>query len=246
MPDTPRPLTIVGAGGHGRELLDVVEAVNAASSPAPYAFLGFLDDGHGGDPGAVARRGAALLGGLDLLGSLDADYLIGVEDALARARVDRYASVHGRRPVTLVHPRASLGGDVQLGPGTVVYALASITTNVRTGRHVVVNIGASVAHDCRLGDYVTLAPGARIAGGVTIGAQAWIGAQASIVGRRRIGERVVVGTGSVVTDDIRAVAVVTGVPARPIDTIADHPRAAPRPRDPPAGRRDAPLPEQPG
>lgn len=225
MPDPLPALVIVGAGGHGRELLDVVEAVNAASSAARYVFLGFLDDGLA-DPDPVARRGAPLLGGLELLGQLDADYLIGFGEAAARARVDRYASVRGRRPATLIHPRASVGGDVQLGPGTVVCALASITTNVRTGRHVVVNIAASVAHDCRLGDYVTLAPGARLAGGVAVGAQAWIGAQAIIVGHRRVGERAVVGAGAVVTDDIHATAVVAGMPARPIGTAPPGQRGA--------------------
>ncbi len=220
--DLPRSLVIVGAGGHGRELLDVVEAVNAAGPSARYTFLGFLDDGSA-DPDPVARRGAPLLGGLDLLGRLDADYLIGLGEATARQHVDRYASVHGRRPATLIHPRANLGGDVRLGPGTVVCALASITTNVRTGRHVVVDVAASVAHDCRLGDYVTVAPGARISGGVAVGDQAWIGTQASIVGHRQVGDRAVVGAGAVVTDDIRAADVVAGVPARPISAAPPQP-----------------------
>ncbi|SNQ49008.1 UDP-glucose 4-epimerase [Frankia canadensis] len=227
MPDEPRPLVIVGADGHGRELLDVVEAVNAAAAaaggPARYAFLGFLDDGCA-DPDPVARRGAPLLGGPALLGQLDADYLIGYGDAATRARIDHHASVHGRRPATLVHPRASLGGDVRLGPGTVICALASLTTNIRTGRHVIVDVAASVAHDCRLGDYVTMAPGARLSGGVAVGAQAWIGSQASVVGRRRVGDRAVVGAGAVVTDDIRAAEVVAGVPARPIDAAPGRPR----------------------
>ncbi|MCM3887578.1 acetyltransferase [Frankia sp. R82] len=241
---------IVGAGGHGRELLDVVEAVNATRAPAPYTFLGFLalPDGDnpagetGGDPGAVARRGAGLLGGLDLLGQLDADYLIGVEDAPARQRIDRYASLHGRRPATLVHPRANLGGDVRLGPGTVVCALASITTNVRTGRHVVVNIAASIAHDCRLGDYVTVAPGARIAGGVAVGTQAWIGAQASIVGLRHVGDRAVVAAGAIITEDVHA-ATVVGATIRPAanPTTTGPSTVARSPRTLPPEQRDAPL-----
>jgi sugar O-acyltransferase (sialic acid O-acetyltransferase NeuD family) len=228
VPDQPRPLVIVGAGGLGRELLDVVEAVNAAAvaagDPARYTFLGFLDDGSV-DPDLIARRGAPLLGAQELLGRLDADYLIGFGDAAARQRVDRFASAHGRRPATLVHPRASIGSDVRLGPGTVICALASITTNVRTGRHVVVDVGAGVAHDCRLGDYVTVAPGARLAGEVAVGAQAWIGTQASVVGRRRVGDRAVVGAGAVVTEDIGAAVVVAGVPARPIDTAPGQPHA---------------------
>ena len=38
-----RDLVIVGAGGHGRETLDIVEAINADA--LTWNFLGFVDDG---------------------------------------------------------------------------------------------------------------------------------------------------------------------------------------------------------
>ena len=276
-----RQLVIIGAGGCGRELLDLVEAVNAAADPPAYDFLGFLDDkvqvprddarapragepetpcpshaSRPGDPQApqpgdpegdhagalasapansprtrhlseppgrppadvdlLARRGTRLLGGLELLNGLDVDYLIGVGSAAARSRIDRYASAAGRRPATLVHPAAHIGGDVRLGPGTAVCALASVTTNVATGRHVLVDVGASVAHDCRIGDYVTLAPGARVSGGVELGPRVWVGSQANVVRDRRVGAGAVVGAGAIVIDDVAPDLVVAGIPARPI------------------------------
>jgi hypothetical protein len=48
-------LVIVGAGGHGRETLDVVEAINDRSQR--WRFLGFIDDGTV-DAERLARRGA--------------------------------------------------------------------------------------------------------------------------------------------------------------------------------------------
>ena len=38
-----RELVIVGAGGHGRETLDIVEAINAVKPT--WEFAGFVDDG---------------------------------------------------------------------------------------------------------------------------------------------------------------------------------------------------------
>ena len=38
-----RELVIVGGGGHGRETLDIVEAINAVEPT--WAFAGFVDDG---------------------------------------------------------------------------------------------------------------------------------------------------------------------------------------------------------
>jgi sugar O-acyltransferase (sialic acid O-acetyltransferase NeuD family) len=237
-----RQLIIIGTGGYGRELLDVVEAVNAATPDAPaYHLAGFVaeEPRDGSPPPAetarrpidedlVARRGARLLGGLDRLADVDADYLIGVASPGARARIDRYASALGRRPATLVHPRATVGGDVTLGPGTVICALASITTNVTTGRHVLLDVAASVAHDCRLRDYATLAPGARVCGDVEIGDRAWIGSQATVVRMRRIGPGAVVGAGAVVVDDVLPDLVVAGVPARPIAAAGSSSPGAPR------------------
>ena len=57
-------LVIVGAGGFGREVLDVVEAMNAAG--AGVEFVGFVDDADSSVP-LLERRGAAYLGTIDTL-----------------------------------------------------------------------------------------------------------------------------------------------------------------------------------
>ena len=47
------PLVIVGTGGHGRETLDIVEAINARS--ATFEFLGFIDERDDNEPLVSAR-----------------------------------------------------------------------------------------------------------------------------------------------------------------------------------------------
>src|SRR4051812_45322452 len=58
-------IVIIGAGGHGRELLDVVDALGS------WSFLGFIDDGSP-DLDVLARRSAPLLGPVSALEHLDA------------------------------------------------------------------------------------------------------------------------------------------------------------------------------
>ena len=58
------PLVIVGAGGHAREVLDVVKAMDAIAPT--WSFLGFVAD-DGGDLDEVEALGEQFLGAVDQL-----------------------------------------------------------------------------------------------------------------------------------------------------------------------------------
>lgn len=208
---------IVGAGGHGRELADVVRAVNEGE--ARFELLGFLDDG-APDPERLERLGLDHLGLLRALESMPEDvcYLLGLGSGDLRRRIDGWASSVGRRPATLVHPRATLGSDVQLEPGVVICAHASVTTNVRLGRHTHVNVAATVAHDCRVGSYVTLSPGSRLSGNVTLDDGVMLGTGAVVLPGVRIGADTVIGAGAAAIRDLPGAVTAVGVPARVLES----------------------------
>ncbi len=218
-------LVIVGAGGHGREVLDVVEAINAVVPT--WRVLGFVAIT---DPTAIgeASRDAFLRRGVAYLGpelglSVEAWFVVGIGDPAARARID--AQFDASRAATLIHPLASLGPDNRVEPGCVLAAGARLTTNVMLGRHVHLNINATVSHDCIVGDFVTCAPGSTVCGNVEIGQGAYIGAGATIIQGRRIGAGARVGAGAVVVDDVGDGVTVVGVPARPLPKgVAQSPR----------------------
>jgi sugar O-acyltransferase (sialic acid O-acetyltransferase NeuD family) len=208
----PRPLVIVGAGGHGREALDVVEAINAAEPR--FEVLGFAADG--ADAELLARRGVPLLGPPVVLADLDADHVIGVGDGAVRRRLDEQLTGWGTEAAVLVHPLASIGSDVRLGPGVVVAAGARVTTNVTLGRHTHLNVNAVVSHDAVVGDHVTLSPGVLVNGNARLGDGAFLGTGAVVLPGRTVGAGAIVGAGGVVVDDVAPGATVVGVPARPV------------------------------
>jgi sugar O-acyltransferase (sialic acid O-acetyltransferase NeuD family) len=205
---TARAVVIIGAGGHGREMLDVVLACGLT-------FEGFLDDGDV-DEALLARRDVSRLGTSNALETLDVDVLIGVGIPVTKQAIDARIEGYGRTSPTAVHPAASMGGDVRLGAGCVLAAGARLTTNVELGRHVHLGVNAVVGHDSTLGDYVTVLPGATVSGSVTVQPRVLIGTGANVIQGVTIGEGATVGAGAVVVHDVEAGATVVGVPARPI------------------------------
>lgn len=209
------PLVIVGCGGFGREVHDVVDAVNAVRRR--WKLVGYVDDAPSETNADLVRhRGAAVLGGLAWFDSAPAGtrYVIGIGTGSVRRLVDERLSTTGFEPATLVHPAATTGADVHLGPGTVVCAGVRLTTNIDTGRHVHVNINSTVGHDARIGAYATINPLVAISGGVAIGTEVMMGTHSAILQGLTIGDRSIAGAGSCVVKDVPPDTTVKGVPAR--------------------------------
>jgi hypothetical protein len=91
----PRTPAIIGTGGHGREMLDIVTAINSIAPT--WTFVGFLDDVRP-DPSLLPQRAATWLGPVSALADMDVRYVVGIGDSTARAEVDRLASGWGRGP----------------------------------------------------------------------------------------------------------------------------------------------------
>ena len=212
------PLVIIGAGGLGREVFDLVRDINR-SAPT-YDFLGFLDDGEV-DARLLGRLGVALMGPTFTLADLEACYVIGIGTVAPRRRIDTLARSWGRSAAKLIHPSATIGSDVQIGDGAVIAAGVRLATHTVVGRHAQVNLNSTIGHDAVVEDFATLYAGVHVSGGCVIEEGATLGTGSVILPNVRVGRRAIVGAGTVVTRDVAPETTVVGAVGR--STIASRP-----------------------
>jgi sugar O-acyltransferase (sialic acid O-acetyltransferase NeuD family) len=212
------PLVLIGGGGHTSDVLQAIEAVNAAQPT--YHVVGILDDGDV-DVRRFAGRHVAHIGSVGDVDDVAAAYVLCLGWPWTRHAIARRIGDRGEPAPPIVHPSADVGIGVELGPGSVVLSHAHLSPLVRLGAHALVSYNASVGHDTNLGDHTSVMPNAAVSGDVTGGHRVLVGSGAVVREGIRIGDDARIGAGAVVVADVAAGLTVIGVPARPYQGAED-------------------------
>lgn len=194
-------LILIGAGGHARSCIDVIEQEGKFKITGIVGLeseLGLQVNGY--EVIATDKDLSTLIGkaqfALVALGQISSpDTRVSLYQRASKARFE-LASV--------VSPSAYVSPSAQIGNGTIVMHGAIINTGAKVGSNCIINSRALLEHDTQVLDNCHISTGAILNGGVLVEEGCFIGSGTIIKEAVSIGERSVVGMGSLVRSSLSA------------------------------------------
>ena len=202
-------MIIVGAGGHAKEVFDILSSEDKAR-------LSFYDDISLSLPETIFQR-PVVRNPEDLFKHLleDNRFILGIGSPIHRDHLFHFFLRVNATPVTPIARTALISSnDVHIGDGVNVMNNVFISNSVTVGKGSLVNTGAHLHHDIQIGDFCEIAPAALLLGKVRMGSHVFVGAGAIVLPGLTIGNNVVIGAGAIVTKSIPDNQTVRGNPAR--------------------------------
>jgi sugar O-acyltransferase (sialic acid O-acetyltransferase NeuD family) len=207
-------IIIVGAGGFGREVKTIIDALNKISKN--YNFLGYYDDN--------ITKGT-LVNNFPVLGSIaDLNFqktklavVLGIGNPKTKEKIIKSLSNDLLVFPTLIHPSVILSDDqVSIAKGCIICAGTIITCNISIDKFVTINLLCTVGHDTVIEEFSSFMPSVNISGEVRIEKSVYVGTGAKIINQLTIGKYTIVGAGAVVSKSLPENCTAVGIPAKPI------------------------------
>ncbi|MCY8307574.1 acetyltransferase [Bacillus vallismortis] len=209
-----RNVAIVGDGGHGKVIRELINARSdtrlAAVLDDKFRTFEAGKEWYTGPPEAASEVRRLIP---------DVLFLIAIGNNSIRKQQAERLGLKKEDFITLIHPSAIVSKSAVIGEGTVIMAGAIIQADARIGAHCIINTGAVAEHDNYISDFVHLSPRVTLSGAVVVLEGAHVGTGAAVIPQLTIGSWSIVGAGSAVIRSIPDGVTAAGAPARIISPI---------------------------
>lgn len=168
-------IILVGAGGHCKSVIDVVESNG-------FTIVGIL---------GVAEEVNQYILNYEVIGTDDqipefvdkAFFVITVgqiKNSNLRLKIYNKIIAAGGKLITIISPYSHVSRHATIGEGTVVLHNVIINAGATIGKCCIINTFANIEHDSVIGDFCHISTGAMINGGVKVGKHSFIGSNSMI------------------------------------------------------------------
>jgi sugar O-acyltransferase (sialic acid O-acetyltransferase NeuD family) len=204
-----KKLLIIGAGGAGRETLDLALEICHLEK---FIIWGFLDDYY---------EIGTLINGYPVLGKIidwkpfnDHVFVCALGNVEARTKIIKLFESNNAIFINLIHPTATISKSAKIGIGNIIYPYVWISSNTVIGNHVFINSRVSIGHDAHIGDLCVISGFCDITGHVVLDHSVFLGSHVSIAPKTKISNNSFIAMGSIVITNISSGSRVMGYPAK--------------------------------
>ena len=196
---------LLGAGGHSRVIIRMLEAIGK------YKINGIYENEY--------RDGEMILK-YPILGKPDdipgnVNILVCVGNILEKKKlINKYESQ--LLIDNIIHPSAFIDETVNMDMGNQIMPAAMLNVLAIIGKWNIINSGAVIEHEVEIGNYCHISVNSTVCGRVKIGNNCFVGAGSVVNDKISICDDVIIGSGAVVAKDVTEPGTYVGIPARKI------------------------------
>lgn len=211
-------LGICGAGGLGREVLELAKTINLKQRRwEKFIFIVKDEDVTEQINGIKVDTYQNVL--KKYQGKLEITVAVG--EPVIRERIFHELIRDGIGNATLVHPGVDIPETTKIGKGVTINMGNFISCNTVIEDNVYIQPHTNIGHDCVLEEGCIVSGFCNIAGGCHIGRYAYLGMSSCIKENVSIGNYTIVGMASAVYKDVQEELIVMGNPARAMKKNTD-------------------------
>jgi len=172
-----KPIYLIGAGGHCRSCIDVIEATGS------YEIKGLFDIKENVNKKIGQYKIIDTDDNLDRYVDEDSEFLIAlgqIKSSEKRQQIANKLYELGARLATVVSPLAYVAKTAIIGPGTIVMHHSLVNAYAQISSHCILNTKSLVEHDAKIEDFCHISTGAVVNGGAHLKQGSFVGSLAIV------------------------------------------------------------------